>query len=649
MTWSLALLPLCAGLLLWAWQAVAGRRSVATTRLVLAGGAASTLVALGALAGWATVLHARAEAAFGAGLVLSAELTAEAGVVTVLVPVIALPIVVYAVWHEEAAALPRLVGLLLVFTGAMELLVVAADLLTLLIGWELVGALSWALIGYEWEEIENPQQAAHAFNATRFGDLGLFVAAGAAFASVGSLSYAELTVLDGTALDVFAGGILLAAAAKSAQVVFAPWLFSAMAGPTPVSALLHAATMVAAGPYLLVRLFDVLDGAPWFGPATLAIGLMTALAAGAVGALQHHAKRLLAASTSAQYGLMFVAVGAGYPLVALIHLVAHAALKALLFLSAGVGQAATGSYELARMRLGSRLPVTALLTLVGSLALAAIPPLGAAWSKERVVAAATHEAVWLGVVTLGAGALSAVYATRFQLLAFGPTRSEQPSPRPLVRGPYAVETGALAYLAALCVGLGALWWPASRRALEDWTGSVVPAGATWEVVASLALAAAAIYAVWAAGRRQRLLQPTLLGPGRAVAEWFGLPTAVRRVVVDPSLALAHALARFDDRVVDAGVGGVAVLAGRAAGALARSDDRVVDAGVRGVAALTGWAARVLAGLGELGVDGSVRLLVATVAGAGRDTRRLQTGMLHQYYIIVAVGVSLAFVVAAVWR
>ncbi|MDQ6726410.1 MAG: NADH-quinone oxidoreductase subunit L, partial [Actinomycetota bacterium] len=357
MLWLVPLLPVLAGPAIWL-----GFRN--RSRVALGGAAAGVLGAVTALAAWVAATRPDAAYRWGAGLTLRLAVDGTAATVAVLVPAVALVVVVYASAHEEKRALGRLVATLVGFVGAMELLVLAGDMLTLLIGWELVGGCSWALIAHEWWESEKPAAAAHAFGVTRLGDLGLFAAAGAAFAATGSLSYTSLAGLDGGWLHVFVAGVVLAAAAKSAQVPFSPWLFSAMAGPTSVSALLHAATMVAAGAYALVRLHPVLDRAAWFGPVVIGIGLATALVGGVVATLQTHAKKLLAASTSAQYGLMFVAAGAGYPAAALAHLTTHAALKAGLFMAAGVAIEAVGHPQLARMGLGAALRVAAAASAV---------------------------------------------------------------------------------------------------------------------------------------------------------------------------------------------------------------------------------------------------------------------------------------------
>lgn len=611
---------------------------------------------------------------WGAGLQLSLELPPIAAAVAVTVPAIALAVVVYAAAHEPTRGLTRLVGSLVAFTGAMQLVVVAADLLSLLIGWELVAAFSWALIGHDWRDPSRPARAAHAFNVTRAGTLGLFLAAAATFAATGGLAYTDLDALDGPALHVAAAGVLVAAAAKSGQVPFAPWLFSAMAGPTPVSALLHSATMVAAGAYLLIRLEPALAPAGWFSPATLAIGLATALLGGMVAVAQRRAKHLLAASTSAQYGLMLVAVGAGYPVVAAVHLVAHAVFKSLLFLTAGVAISAVDSERLDRMRLWSSLRMTAILAAVGSLALAAIPPLGAAWSKEQIVGAATHTHVLLGLATMAAGGLSAMYITRFQLLAFGRHDAEQhPDPRSLSHPPGRLEHGALIGLAAASLLLGALWLPPAHGLLRR--AGTLPPTATWELVLSLAVVAVAVAAA-AHGLRSGWLPRLTSSPAaRVVGEWVGLSAASRRLVVDPVLALAGRVSTFDDRVIDAGVRGIArigagassvagraddhvVDAGvhaaagsvvRASGWLARGDVRFVDAGVRGVAAATTVIADRWSRLTELGMDGAVRGVAQGFSFGGHQLRRLQTGAAHHYLTIVIAGAALSMIVAAIWR
>jgi NADH:ubiquinone oxidoreductase subunit 5 (subunit L)/multisubunit Na+/H+ antiporter MnhA subunit len=560
-------------------------------------------------------------------------------VMAVLVPLIAAPIVAYAASTEREGR-PRLLAIMLAFTGAMLLLVSAADFLTLLIAWELVGACSWALIGHGWRDPANVRSASQAFITTRFGDLGLYLAAGLLFAETGSFAFAGLASVDGLTLDAIAAGVLLASAAKSAQVPFSPWLFAAMAGPTPVSALLHSATLVAAGAYLLIRLSPALEPAAWFLPAVAAIGLATALAGGVVATLQTHAKRVLAGSTSAQYGLMFIAIGASSTAAAGAHLVAHAAFKSLLFLGAGVAIHAANSPELAAMRLGRLVPFVAALSLVGVLALAAVPPIGGAWTKEQIVAAAGDSSTWLAVGALAAGFLSALYATRYHLLVWGrAAASDDGSETPRARYRLGmVEAGSIALLAAVTVFLSTLWLPGARGVVKEASGGELFEGAAWELAASIALIAAAVGLARLLLQRGRLLSLGL-SPGlqTAAADWLAIPAAAKLLVVDPVLALARFLARFDNRVVDAGVRLAASFAGLLSHLFSLRAEWTIDGLVQAVARMTMLGAGGSRLADEAAIDGAVEGGARGVGVIGGLSRRLQTGQSHHYYVILAVG------------
>lgn len=632
MLWLLAVVPMLAG----AAVLAAGLRRRGVLAAVACTALAATLaLALSAAAdGWLAVLG------WNAALQLRAVLTPLSAMVACLVPAIAIPVLGFAAFHEERQGLGRLLGLLLFFVGAMELLVIADDLLTLLIGWELVGACSWALIGHHWRDVANPASGTYAFLMTRLSDLGMFLAAMAAYAGTGSFAYVELASLDGPLLHVLTFGLVLSAAAKSGQVPFAPWLFRAMAGPTSVSALLHAATMVAAGAYLLARLQPVLAPVAWFAPLVIGVGLATALAGGVVAVLQSHAKKLLAASTSVHFGLMFVAVGAGYPGVAILHLVAHACFKAQLFLSAGIAGERAGGYELAGMRLGRVLPLIAIVSAVGSLALAGVPPLGAAWTKEAIVAAGSA-GIWLAIGVILAGGLTAAYAARFQWLAYGLSDERRSGPRPGV-----VVAATLVSLALASLALSALWLPQTQRATAAWLSTRLPRGPTWQSVLTLLAVATGLLS----GRFLALRLPALgqSGPAAAVADWWALPALIRKGLSGPAQALSYWLARFDDVVIDALPQKAALFALRIAGAIARTDARVVDRGVRDTAAFVERLAAVGSRFGESVVDGLPLGSARLVGLSGVDAARLQTGLTHQYFGLLAIAALLliAIVIAA---
>ena len=627
MLWLLALLPTMTGALLLA----TGAKRRSTLALIAGLGLVTTLalVPVAVAAGWSGSLR------WSGTLALQAALTPLSALVAALVPAVALPVVVYAACRERATGLVRLLSLLLLFCGAMELLVMADDLLTLLIGWEIVGACSWALIAHEWRDAENPRSARYAFVMTRFGDTGLFLAAMSAYAGSGSFAYADLTRLDTPHLAVVAFGILLSAVSKSGQIPFSPWLFRAMAGPASVSALLHAATMVAAGAYLLARLQPWLAPVSGFSVTLMAIGSATALAGGVVALLQPDVKKVLAASTSAHFGLMFVAIGAGFPGVAALHLVAHGFFKALLFLCAGVAIDQSGGHALSAMRLGRTHPVVAVMAAIGAAALAGLPPLGGAWTKDAIVAAtAGAGAAWSGAVIV-AGGLSAAYAVRWVWLAYGLGEANAPDKHALTPAQAPVATASLGWLATASVLLSALWLPGVREQLASALSIALPPESSGLMGA--AIGAVAIGAL--TGRWLAVSMPTLGQGGRVatVADWWGLPTLIDVAVVAPMAALARESARLDDSVIDAVPQAVGRTGKWLATCLAREDDRVVDHGVGLTTAFVGWLARTTSHVGEFVADGVASGPAQLVSLGGQDAQRLQTGLSHHAFTVLLLG------------
>ena len=629
--------------------AVAPRGSEDRQRFLLMGLAVGAMALTALIAAFGAANGWTGHIAWHEPLGLTAALPPLAGAMAILVPLIALPVLAYAAFHEEGRGLRRLVAILLVFVGGMELLVVAADFLTLLIGWELVGVCSYLLIAHDWRERENTASSLYAFLMTRFGDLGLFAAAMAVFSVTGSFSYGGLAAMEGAPAIVVGFGLLLAAASKSGQIPFAPWLFRAMAGPTSVSALLHAATMVAAGAFILLRLEPFLASMPGLPGAIIAVGAATALSGGIVALLQTHAKRLLAASTSAQYGLMFVAVGAGYPGVAFLHLVAHAAFKALLFLAAGLAHETSGSYDLSTMRLGRALPLVGLLTLIGALSLAGLPPLGGGWTKEAVATAAEHISLWAAGAVILAGALSGAYAARFQLSAFGLPEEKgeddedagETAPLwPQTRARQ-VETGAMALLALFVLLTSLLWLPPIRTSAEAFLQATLPEANVATLVLSLVGVGLGLLIGTLIARQYRTLGAD--GPAAEAAQWLGLPALIDTAITRPVLWLSRAAAKLDDRLIDGGVRVVA-LGGRGASWILRLKG---EAGAEGLAAqatgLVGLVSLATSRFGEWLTDGLVEGLALTVGQSGRDARRLQTGLSHHYYAIATLGGGAAII------
>jgi len=511
------------------------------------------------------------------------------------------------------------------FTAAMLLVVYAGDLLLLYVGWEVMGVCSYFLIGHHWEDRANSRAAVKAFLVTRLGDVGFLF--GIFVLGVGARSFWISDVLDRVPklphTTVVAGTLLLlcGVAGKSAQFPLHTWLPDAMAGPTPISALIHAATMVAAGIYVVVRLYPAyLHSAP----ALTVLGLMAAVSmvGSALAALaQDDLKRVLAYSTISQLAVMSAGLAVGAWNAALFHLLTHGAFKALLFLSAGCVITAVGSNLLRDMGgLREAMPVTFWSMTIGFAALAGIPPASGFFSKDSIVEAAQHQALHGGepqhiaftssqpmdrtvlpndvllrahlstgipgwsawvvyLALLATVALTAAYAMRAWLMTFfgpaRPGRTVHEAP-PLMRWPVAV-------LAVPALLLGFFGLGASE--LRPQFGSAM-------LSLLLVLAgAAATFQVW---RQSPALDPArVLGRVRApFAQAFYMDALQDWAVVRPVRALAGAVLDIDAWVIDGAVRGSARNARRLGGLLRRSENGNPQAYLTGL--LTGLAVVILA-------------------------------------------------------
>src|SRR5438552_900593 len=280
------------------------------------------------------------------------------------------------------------------FMVSMLLLVMGNNYLVLFIGWEGVGLCSYLLIGYYYDRVSAAKAATKAFVVNRIGDAGFLIAIFLVFAHFGTLDYTEVFATAGTLNSTTAFAIavclLLGAVGKSAQLPLYTWLPDAMEGPTPVSALIHAATMVTAGVYMVVRNHAIYDLAPNALVLVGVIGGATALFAATIGLVQTDIKRVLAYSTVSQLGFMFLACGVGAYAAAIFHLVTHAFFKALLFLAAGsVIHALSGEQDIRKMGgLRKKLPLTYLVFLVGTLAISGVPPFAGFFSKDEILSKA---------------------------------------------------------------------------------------------------------------------------------------------------------------------------------------------------------------------------------------------------------------------
>jgi NADH-quinone oxidoreductase subunit L len=405
------------------------------------------------------------------------------------------------------------------FVVFMLVLILGSSLPVLFIGWEGVGLCSYLLIGFWLGDKVNADAGKKAFIANRVGDFGVLVAMFLLWWILGTLELTEivaqaptLTTGAATAITLF---LLLGCTGKSAQIPLYTWLPDAMAGPTPVSALIHAATMVTAGVYLVARTGALFALAPVSSLVAAGLGAATALFAATIGLRQYDIKRVLAYSTVSQLGYMFIGVGAGAYSAGVFHLVTHAFFKALLFLGSGSvihamhhAYHATHRHEDAQdMRnmggLRTRLPVTFVLMWIATLAIAGIPPLAGFFSKDAILTAAfargADHPVWYVIYAAGvvAALLTGVYMARLMAMTFhGENRTGKAEQGHLHEAPW-IMTGPLVVLGGLTVVGGALnvphlfgghealtvWLePVTRFATERWPLAVPPENVEWMLV-----------------------------------------------------------------------------------------------------------------------------------------------------------------------
>ena len=334
---------------------------------------------------------------------------------------------VYAIGYmEHDPRRRRFFGYLNLFVAAMLMLVLAANFVGLFLGWEGVGLASYLLIGF-WQHKPSAAAAAKkAFVINRVGDIGLSLAIALMFATFGTTDFAQVSELTGEAeqstLTALGLLLLLGACGKSAQVPLQAWLLDAMEGPTPVSALIHAATMVTAGVYLVVRSNFIFDLAPIAQTAVVVVATVTLLWGAVLGCAKDDIKKALAGSTMSQIGYMMLAAGlgpVGYPF-AIFHLLTHGFFKANMFL--GAGSVMHGMNDDVDMRhyggLSKAMPVTFLTFAMGYLAIIGFPGFSGFWSKDKIIESALAENLLVGVLAMVGAGITGFYMTRLMLMTF---------------------------------------------------------------------------------------------------------------------------------------------------------------------------------------------------------------------------------------
>ena len=477
---------------------------------------------------------------------------------------------------------PKFFMYLNLFVFSMLMLVLGENLLVTFLGWEGVGACSYFLISF-WHTRDSAATAGKkAFVTNRVGDWGMMTAMFLAFSAVGTLSYEGINhAAEGNSLAaVTATGITMmlfvGACGKSAQLPLYLWLPDAMEGPTPVSALIHAATMVTSGVFLLTRLAPVIHAAyPWSSDVIATVGALTALFAATIAVAQTDIKKVLAYSTVSQLGFMFLAIGSGAYVAAIFHMVTHAFFKALLFL--GSGSVIHGMHHEQDMRkmgaLRKVMPITGFTFIIGWLAIAGVPPFAGFWSKDEILlfAFANNRLLWLiGVVT---ALLTAFYMTRQVIMVFfGEARWNDHAEEHGAHGdhtphesPWTMVT-PLVVLAGLSVVGGAMQLPFTKGThfLEHWLEPIVHHSeadikGTWAYDNKwLLLAFAIVIAVTGIAASIAVYSKKKIAPiePQILADAWKYDAAISSFVGGPGRKAFDGVALFDAAVVDGAVVGV---------------------------------------------------------------------------------------------
>ena len=512
---------------------------------------------------------------------------------------------VYSIGYmAEDERYARFFTLLNLFIFSMLILVLADNFLLLYVGWELVGLCSYLLIGFWFERPSAAEAGKKAFLVTRVGDFGFALGVMLIFATFGTLSYAQVFeqapqvlttgLATGITLLLFAG-----AAGKSAQIPLYVWLPDAMEGPTPVSALIHAATMVTAGVYMVARTHVLFELAPLSMTVVAVIGALTAFFAATIALVQNDIKRVLAYSTISQLGYMFLAVGVGAYASGIFHLTTHAFFKALLFLCAGsVMHGMAGELDMRKMGgLKDKMRTTYRTFLVGAAALAGFPLLSGFFSKDEILWYAFNKSIILWLIGIVTAFLTAFYAFRAVFLTFwGPSRVDKgvhihESPR--------IMTTPLTILAVLALVGGLIGIP-HLSAIEGFLEPVFAhheAAQTSGIMEWVLMALSAVVAIVAIILAQYMY---LVNPG-APDRWSKRYASVYKLLSNKY---------YVDEIYMAGI-------------------------VNPLRNLAGYLSQVLdAGI----IDGAVNGLAAFFGRTSEETRKLQTGYVRNYGLAMLMGV-----------
>jgi len=499
------------------------------------------------------------------------------------------------------------------FIAAMLLLVLGDSYLSLYVGWEGVGLASYLLIGFWNQKPDYATAAKKAFVMNRIGDFGLSIAVMIAFATFGSVSFVGIEEKVGgaseTALTAMGLMLLLAATGKSAQFPLQAWLGDAMAGPTPVSALIHAATMVTAGVYLITRSNFIFDNAPNAQLAVVIIGAITLMFGALIGTAKDDIKKALAASTMSQIGYMIMATGfgpAGYAF-AIMHLLTHGFFKAGMFL--GAGSVMHGMNDEVNMRryggLAKLMPITSITFGLGYLAIIGVPPFAGFYSKDKIIETAFNAGgatgIIFGTTALLGAVITAFYMTRVMLMTFAGNRrwTEDVEPH---ESPF-LMWAPMAVLAVGSVASGYLLY--SGKAIVNWLAPVVDKHhhEHVELLPPLVVSGLAVLAV-------------VIGVALSYSKYRGELAAE----APTDVSVWTRVARRDLLQDDANEFMFMRPGQKLTELLVKTDEQVIDGAVRGVG--------------------------MTALGSARGLRRLQSGYVRNYALLILIGALL--ILAAIW-
>ncbi|GFN32694.1 NADH-quinone oxidoreductase subunit L [Paenibacillus xylaniclasticus] len=605
--WLIPLFPLAAFLLLTAW----GRSFRRFAPIVGAAGSFGSLVLSILVMAGGVEYRDRFDWIKMDGLSLSIgyEVTHLTSLMLVIVSFVSFLVCIYSAGYmKEDERITVFYGYVSLFVFSMLGLVLSDNMLMLYIFWELVGVCSFLLVGFWYHKPEAKAAAKKAFIVTRIGDAGLLLAVlllfwympnhALDFAGIQNVFHGQSGVVDDGITTLIALLVFMGAVGKSGQFPLHIWLPDAMEGPTPISALIHAATMVAAGVFLICRTFVLFEASPAAMNTVAYVGAFTALLAATIALKQYDVKRILAYSTISQLGYMMLALGVGSMTAAVFHLMTHAFFKALLFLAAGSLIHAAHKQDIRELGgLGSRMKVTAALFGVGALALSGIPPFSGFWSKDAILSAALdHHPVLFAVGLLGA-LLTALYMARlfFRVFAGQPSAAAEPaheSPAVMI-GPMII----LAILAAFSGFVETPWndwlsgWLLDNEAATHSNSPAV-------MIVSAAVSLLGLYIGWLAYVKKTIrpssMADSMPGVSRLVELGYRIDDLFAAVIVKPYRMLGTGAKLFDRYIV----------------------------------------------------DGVVRLTASAASGLGRMTAALQNGQVQTYGIAAVLGLIVIIVVMA---